>query len=195
MKLSRFQFIFRIDPIQRQSLISLTNLIVITGVGFLSTMYFAHVLGPAVYGAYSLFLAYLFMINLIGEGGLSHAAVKRISEGIEQNKYFSAYSFMRICLCILSLVVLFLFQDLFIDLNTTGLFSFLYLAVIVTCFNNIFSTAVYGLQKVGVQQTSSMFNEIVRIIIQVFTVFLGFAAFGLAGGFVAGFINTGKALI
>lgn len=185
------QRILKIDPIQRQSLISLTNLIVITGVGFLSTMYFAHVLGPAVYGAYSLFLAYFFMFNLIGEGGLSHAAVKRISEGIEQNKYFSAYSFMRICLCILSLVILFLFQDLFIDLNTTGLFSFLYLAVIVTCFNNIFSTAVYGLQKVGVQQTSSMFNEIVRILIQVFTVFLGFSAFGLAGGFITGFIIGG----
>ena len=188
---SAIQRIFKIDPIQRQSLISLTNLIVITGVGFLSTMYFAHVLGPAVYGAYSLFLAYFFMFNLIAEGGLSHAAVKRISEGVEQNKYFSAYSFMRICLCILSLVILFLFRDLFIDLNTTGLFPFLYLAILVTCFNNIFSTAVYGLQKVGVQQTASMFNEIVRIIIQVLAVFLGFAAFGLAGGFVTGFIIGG----
>ena len=191
MKFPRLQFIFRIDPIQRQSLISLTNLIVITGVGFLSTMYFAHVLGPAVYGAYSLFMAYFFVFNLIGEGGLSHAAVKRISEGIEQNQYFSAYSFMRVCLCILTLIILFLFRDSFIDLNSTGLFPFLYLAVFVTCFNNIFSTAVYGLQKVGIQQTASMLSEIARILIQVLAVFLGFAAFGLVGGLISGFVVGG----
>jgi len=191
VKLSRFYFIFNIDPIQRQSLISLTSLIVITGIGFLSTMYFAHVLGPAVYGAYSLFLAYFFVFNLIGEGGLSQGAVKKISEGIDQNKFFTGYFVLRIFLCLLTLMILYLFSGHFIDLNNTGLLPFLFLALMINCFYNILTTGVYGLQKVGVQQTASMFTQIGRIIAQIIALILGFAAFGLVGGFIVGTLIGG----
>ena len=191
MKLSRFYFIFSIDPIQRQSIISLTSLIIITGVGFLSTMYFAHVLGPAVYGAYSLFLAYFFVFNLIGEGGLSQAAVKKISEGIDQNKFFTGYFVLRIFLCLLTLMILYLFRGHFIDFNNTGLLPFLFLALMINCFYNILTTGVYGLQKVGVQQTASMFTQIGRIIAQIIAVILGFSVFGLVGGFIVGTLIGG----
>ena len=80
-----------ISSIQRQSVISLFSTIALTGIGFLSTIYFAHTLGPAPLGAYFLFLAYFGILNVVVDGGFGSAAVKRISEGLEQNEYFSAY--------------------------------------------------------------------------------------------------------
>ena len=47
--------ILKIDPIQRQSIISLFWQIAFTGIGFLSTMYFAHAVGAAILGAYFIF--------------------------------------------------------------------------------------------------------------------------------------------
>jgi O-antigen/teichoic acid export membrane protein len=70
-----------VSSIQRQSVISLFSTIALTGIGFLSTIYFAHTLGPAPLGAYFLYLAYFGIFNLVGDGGFGGAAVKRISEG------------------------------------------------------------------------------------------------------------------
>jgi O-antigen/teichoic acid export membrane protein len=69
-----------ITSIQRQSVIFVISTITLTIVGFVSTIYFAHVLGPAPLGAYFLFLAYFGILNLVGDGGFGGAAVKRISE-------------------------------------------------------------------------------------------------------------------
>ena len=75
--------IMRIEPLRRQSLVTLFTTLALTTVGFLSTMYFAHAVGESVLGAYFLFLAYFNTLNLIFDGGLGGAAVKRISEGRE----------------------------------------------------------------------------------------------------------------
>ena len=95
-----------ISSIQRQSIITLSSTIALTGLGFLSTIYFAHSLGPAPLGVYFLFLAYLGILNVLGDGGFGSAAVKRISEGKEQNEYLSAFVFIRIVLLALSVSLL-----------------------------------------------------------------------------------------
>jgi O-antigen/teichoic acid export membrane protein len=77
-----------ISSIQRQSVIYVASTIGLTVVGFVSTIYFAHTLGPAPLGAYFLFLAYFGIFYLIGDGGFGGAAVKRISEGKEPDEYF-----------------------------------------------------------------------------------------------------------
>ncbi|MCX5635893.1 MAG: oligosaccharide flippase family protein, partial [Planctomycetota bacterium] len=96
----------KINSIQRQSLITLSSTIVLTGIGFISTIYFAHTLGPAPLGAYFLFLAYFGILNLVGDGGFGGAAVKRISEGKEPNEYFSAFVFIRIVFLTVSVSLL-----------------------------------------------------------------------------------------
>ncbi len=75
---SRFM---RLPAIQRQSTLSLIFTLAITGIGFLSTMLFSHILGKDLMGVYYLFLAYYGIFNMIGDGGFWQAAVKRISEG------------------------------------------------------------------------------------------------------------------
>jgi O-antigen/teichoic acid export membrane protein len=180
-----------ITPIQRQSLITLILTISLTGIGFLSTIYFAHTLGPAPLGAYFLFLAYFGTLNLLGDGGFGGAAIKRISEGKEQDEYFSAFVFLRILLVAVSVPVLLVAEPYLKDLSSSGIFLWLLFALIVSVFSSITGMGVYGIGKVGVHQISAFLDMFLRIIFQIIAVFLGFNIAGLAGGFVAGMVVGG----
>jgi O-antigen/teichoic acid export membrane protein len=177
-----------IGPVKRQSLIHLITNISITAVGFLSTIYFAHFLGPSILGAYFLFTAYFSVFNLVTDGGFGSAAAKRISEGKEQNEYFSASLLLRLALLAATIAFLFAFNARFIDLNTMGLFWWLIMALCVSTISGVIQTANYGSAKSGIVQVSVLCNNLLRIIVQVIAVYLGFQVAGLAGGFIAGFI-------
>ncbi|MGB4757247.1 MAG: oligosaccharide flippase family protein, partial [Candidatus Methanoculleus thermohydrogenotrophicum] len=181
----------RINPIQRQSLISLVSTIGLTAVGFLSTMYFAHTVGLSILGAYYLFVAYFSIFNLLGDGGFGSAAVKRISEGVDQGAYFSAFIVLRVMLMAVSVGFLFIARPYLTDLTSSGVFPWLVLALVVSVFSSITANGVYGRGKVGVNQISGLINNLVRISIQVVAVILGYGLAGLAGGFVAGILAAG----
>ena len=180
-----------INPIQRQSLIALGSTVALTAIGFLSTVYFAHLLGPAILGDYFLFLAYFGTLNLIGDGGFGGAVVKRISEGKEQNEYFSVFVFLRTLLVVVSVSALLLVALFYKDLFSSGMFFWLLLALIVSVFSSCTAMAVYGTGKVGIYQISTFLETLIKIIIQIIAVILGFAFEGLAGGFVMGMIASG----
>jgi O-antigen/teichoic acid export membrane protein len=175
-----------IEPIRRQSLISFTKIIGLTALGYLSTMYFAHVLGAAVLGSYYLFLAYYSVFSLIGDGGFGGAATKRISEGKDENAYFSAFVVLRMVLLVISILILLSLAPYLVDFVATGLLPWLLLALLVSTFAGFVYNGVYGLGKVGVLQTSDFLNNTLRIIVQILATYLGYAAAGLAGGFIIG---------
>jgi O-antigen/teichoic acid export membrane protein len=182
-----------ISSIQRQSVISIFSTIALTVIGFISTIYFAHTLGPAPLGAYFLFLAYFGILNLVGDGGFGGAAVKRISEGKEPNEYFSAFVFIRIILLALSVSLLLFAEPYFKDLNSSGVFFWILLALIVSVFSSSSGIGVYGSGKVGIYQISFFLDAFFRTLFQISAVFLGFGVAGLAGGFVGGLIAGGIA--
>ena len=180
--------IMSIEPIRRQSLISLANVIGLTALGYIATMYFAHVLGPAILGSYYLFLSYYGVFALIGDGGFGGAAVKRISEGREADEYFSAYIVLRVILLAVSLTALLFLAPFFREFASSGLFPWLYLALIAGTIAGFASSGVYGSGKVGVAQISDFVSSAVKILIQIIATFLGYAAAGLAGGFILGLL-------
>jgi len=183
----------KISSIQRQSLITLFSTIALTIVGFLSTIYFAHALGPAPLGSYFLFLAYLGIFNLVGDGGFGGAAVKRISEGKEPNEYFSAFVFIRIVLLAVSVTALLCAEPYLKDVTSSGVFFWLLLALVISVFSGCMGVGTYGLGKVGIYQISFFLDAFLRTLFQVFAVFFGFGIAGLAGGFVGGLIAGGIA--
>jgi O-antigen/teichoic acid export membrane protein len=181
----------KISSIQRQSVITLSSTIALTGLGFLTTIYFAHALGPAPLGAYFLFLAYYGIFNLIGDGGFGGAAVKRISEGKEPHEYFSAFVFIRIVLIALSVTILLFAESYLQDITSSGAFFWLLLAMIISVFSSSTAIGIYGAGKVGISQISNFVDILSRILFQILAVFLGFGVAGLAGGFVFGLIVGG----
>lgn len=180
-----------IDPIRRQSFISLGSNLILTVVGFVATMYFAHAVGAAAYGIFSLFLAYYGIFNLIGDGGFGGAAVKRISEGRGQDAYFTAFLLLRVVLLVVSIGAVLLLSDYFTVTGTTGMVPWLIIALIVGVFLSVTSGGVYGEGMVGVNQTAGLLNNIAKVLIQVLAVFLGYGVAGLVGGFVIGMIVGG----
>jgi len=178
--------ILNINPIQRQSIISLFWQIAFTAIGFLSTMYFAHTVGAAILGAYFLFTAYNGIFGMVTDGGFGGAAVKRISEGEESDEYFSAYFVLRLVFTIAVVLALLIFRKYFIDLNTEGMFIWLLLALLVSILAGPISSGVAGREKMGIRTTCAAIGNISRIILQVIAVYMGYEAAGLAGGAVAG---------
>ena len=175
-----------INPIQRQSLLSFGSLLAVTGLGYIATFYFAHYLGPAVLGAYFLFLAYYGIFDLIGDGGFGGAAVKRISEGAEQNEYFTAFFILRVVLLCLSAVIFILISPYLTGLQENGLLYWLIVALIAGTAASITGINLYGTAQVGIMQVSNLMNTIVKNLVQILAVFIGFSLGGLVAGFIAG---------
>ncbi len=185
-----FSNILKIDPIQRQSIISLFWQIAFTAIGFLSTMYFARTLGAATLGSYFLFLAYFTLINMVTDGGFGGAAIKRISEGENPGAYFSAYLALRLVFTIAGILVLLIFKDYFSDLNESGMFVWLLGALLVSMISGPISSGVAGKGKMGIRNTCEGISNILRILFQILAIYLGYETAGLAGGVVAGMIGA-----
>jgi O-antigen/teichoic acid export membrane protein len=180
--------IMSIEPVRRQSIVSLIWQIAFTFIGFLSTMYFAHAVGAGVLGAYFLFVAYLSIISLMTDGGFGAAAVKRISEGEEPDAYFSAFVVLRSVFVTVVLTALITLRGHFVDLDSAGTFIWLLVALVVSLLYGAVSSGIAGCGKIGVSSTAAFIDNVSRILIQVVAVFLGYGVAGLAGGFVLGML-------
>jgi len=180
--------IMGIGEVQRQSIVSFIWQIAYTFIGFLSTMYFAHAVGASVLGAYFLFVAYYSIIGMVSDGGFGGAAVKRISEGEEPDAYFSAFVLLRSIFVTISLLALIAFRSYFVDLDSEGIFVWLIVALTVSLVYGTVSSGIAGCGKMGIHATCGFIDNVLRIIVQVVAVFLGFGAAGLAGGFVCGMV-------
>lgn len=180
-----------IPPIQRQSMIQLGSTIAITLFGFISTMLFSHILGKDLMGVYYLFLTYFGIFNMLGDAGFGGAAVKRISEGKDQNEYLSAYVTLRLLLIIVSTLILLTVSPFFVDLKDYNLVPWIIAALTAAFFAHTITMGVYGLGHVGIHNIANGCNELVRILIQIITVLLGYSLFGLYAGYIIGIIVSG----
>ena len=183
-----FSRIMSIGAVQRQSIVSFIWQIALTSIGFLSTMYFAHAVGAGVLGGYFLFLAYLSIVGLVYDGGFGGAAIKRISEGEEQDAYFSAFVVLRSVFLTVVVIVFIAFRSYFVDLNNAGIFFWFLLALIASLLQGAVASGIQGRGKIGISATAGFIDNVSRIIVQVIAIFLGFGIAGLAGGFVVGMV-------
>ena len=181
-----FSRIMSIGEVQRQSIVSFILQIALTFIGFLSTIYFAHTVGASILGGYFLFVAYFGIIHLATDGGFGEAAIKRISEGEEQDAYFSAFIVLRSLFVTIIILALITFRSHFVDLNSAGTFIWLIIALIASLLQGAVSSGIQGCSKIGIYATGAFIINISRILVQVVAIFLGFGIAGLAGGFVVG---------
>lgn len=180
--------LMKLEPLRRQSLVTLFTTVSLTLIGFISTMYFAQTVGESVLGVYFLFLAYYNILNIILDGGLGWAGVKRISEGKERNEYFSALIILRFLLVGILLLFLFILSPLIEEINESGIFYWLVIALIIAIIWRSVSNGNYGSGKVAINQTCTMIDNFAKVAFQLIAIYLGFEASGLIGGFIFGMI-------
>lgn len=177
-----------IGAVQRQSIISFIWQIALTAIGFFSNIYFVRTVGTSVLGQYFLFLAYFSIVGMVTDGGFAGAAIKRISEGEDQDEYFSAFVVLRLLFVILVVMMLVVFRSYFINLNDADTYIWLLLSLFVAVLFGAVSFGLQGCGKVGIYATGNFVNNFLRIVIQVVAIYLGFGVAGLAGGFVMAMI-------
>ncbi len=180
--------IMSIEEVRRQSIVTFVSQIIFTFIGFFSTIYFARTVGPSILGAYFLFVAYFGIINIVTDGGFGGAAIKRISEGEEQNEYFTAFFFLRLVLTLLIIACLIILRPYFIDFDKSGVFEWLLFALIISLLNGSISSGIAGEGKMGIHAAGNFVTNVARITVQVLTIYLGFGIAGLAGGFIIGLL-------
>ena len=80
------------------------------------------------------------------------------------------------------------FQDRFVDLKQAGLFWLLIIVVGISILQSTAGMAIGASNRLGLAASTTLINNIVRIIFQVIAVFLGFQVYGLVGGLIAGIL-------
>jgi O-antigen/teichoic acid export membrane protein len=172
--------------VQRHGTMYLISLSGITIIGFLATIFYAHWVGAAVLGTYFLFLSMYSILSFFTDLGINYATTQRICEGKDQDFFYSAGFAIRAGAFLLLTMGLILFQYRFADLNEAGLFWILIGILGLGTIQSCVSMAIGASNRLGLAATTSLINNLVRILIQVITVFLGYQVYGLIGGLVAG---------
>jgi O-antigen/teichoic acid export membrane protein len=174
--------------VQRHGTMYLVSSLGITFIGFLATIFYAHWVGASVLGVYTIFLASYSILTLITDFGIVYAGTQRICGRTDPDTFFTASLAIRIGIYLLLCTGLILFRDRFADLNQTGLFWVLLAVVGITVVQTTFGMAISASNRLGLAASTTLINNIVRIVIQVIAVFLGFQVWGLVGGLVAGIL-------
>jgi len=177
-----------IIEIQRHGTMYLMSSLGITLAGFFATIFYAHWVGADILGEYFLFLSYFSISCLITDFGIGYAGTKRICEGRDPHRFFTTSLVFRLGMYLLLVIGLITFQNRFADLNQAGLFWLLIIVVGITTLQSTLGMAIGASNRLGLAASTTLINNIVRIIIQVIAVFLGFQVYGLVGGLIAGIL-------
>ena len=172
--------------VHRHGLMMLASSTIITFIGLFATMAYAHWLGAEILGYYFLFLSYYNILGLLSDLGINNASLKRISEGFQQDAYFTLSLLLRLTLFTLVSILLVTFRDRFVDLNNAGLFWILIIAFGTVTLGSCLAVAIAAANRLGLMASMSILDNVTRIGVQFVGVLLGFKVFGLAGGVIAG---------
>jgi O-antigen/teichoic acid export membrane protein len=172
--------------VHRHSLMMLGSSAGITFIGVFATMFYAHWLGAELLGVYILFLSYYNILALLSDLGFNAAALKRISEGVQPDAYFTLSLLLRLGLYGLVSILLVAFSYRFVDLNGAGLFWILIAVFGIGTLASCLGTAIGGANRLVLSASMSLLDNVTRIGVQFAGVLLGFRVFGLVGGIIAG---------
>ena len=176
------------QEVQRHGTMFFVSSIGITLVGFLATIFYAHWVGAAILGSYFIFLSYFNILGVISDMGIGYAGTQRICEGKDPDRFFTASLAIRIVIFMVLVSGLLLFHDRFADLNAAGLFYALILVVGLAMLQTSIAMSVAASNRLGLAASATLINNLARIIVQVISIFLGFAVWGLVGGLITGIV-------
>lgn len=165
----------------RTSVIYFFSDLVTSVVGFLATLYFARVLGSTALGKYFLVVAFVGWLS-IPSHGVGDAIAKRMSEGVDRGEILSAGFLLNGALAVvLSVGVLSVrtHVDAYIGADVAVLFAGLLGAQMM--FNSVLS-ALSGQHMVAYIGILKTVDRLLRVVIQVSFVLLGYTVGALVGG-------------
>ncbi|GAB3313403.1 oligosaccharide flippase family protein [Haloplanus salinarum] len=150
--------------------------------GFVATLYFARLLGAGVLGTYSLVLAVVAWVGIVGKVGITTAVQKRMSEGEDSDEFFTAGTLSLLITFVAMSALVYAFRgplEAYIGRPVVG---FVLLILFATLLNAMSGAALTGSHLVHVQGLLSPVRMILRSVTQIGLVVLGFELIGMLAG-------------
>jgi len=178
--------------IARTSAIVFLSKLLSSVLGFAATVYFARALGAEVLGVYAAVIAFTTWLQL-GTTGVGEATKKRISEGDEQDQYFSAGLLFVAVLYVLIVVLLLVgrgFVEGYLDNFETFVdVSVVWFVILLLGVRLGLTVGLKALNGVGLVHVQGLLQPVrigLRSLFQVVLVFLGFKLLGMLVGYILG---------
>lgn len=162
-------------------------------IAFVATIIFARILGAEVYGIYALVIAIVAWLKLFGSMGFGKAVKKRVSEGTQQDAYFTAGIVWLLAFGISLSIAIVLARPL-LDAYVSGfdehaaisiVWFLVFLLVVRLAFDYV-SFTLEGEKLVHVSGLLEPLRVILKSFIQVGLVLLGFGLSGMLFGYALG---------
>lgn len=174
--------------IGQTSVVYFLSRIVATAFGFLSTIYFARILGADVLGVYYLVVGLVAWLSIVGHIGFSKAISKRISEGVEQGEFVAAGVFIIAIMFALITAALFVARPYVNDYIGASTTLYVSLFLLATLANSTISSVLTGLGLVHIDGALTTVKTAGRSVFQIGAVLLGFKLVGLFLGYLMGYL-------
>ncbi|WP_440764036.1 oligosaccharide flippase family protein [Natronorubrum sp. DTA7] len=162
-----------------------------SALGFVATIYFARLLGEEVLGFYSLSLALVAWLSVIGKVGLSGAITKRVSEGEDQEAYITAGALMIGSLFVVIASLLITFQEYVNEYVGAPVAVFILLIVFADLLRTVSFSSLQGSHLVHVYGILATVKIGLRSLVQIALVFVGWRLTGMLVGYAVGGIVMG----
>ncbi|QLK26777.1 polysaccharide biosynthesis C-terminal domain-containing protein [Natrinema zhouii] len=169
--------------IGQTSLVYYGTTVAATVIGFLSTVYFARVLGAERYGVYTLAIAVVLWLKIGGQFGITTAVTKRLSEGDERGAFVVAGAVMlAVPIAALSAAILLFREQLnaYVGVQAASLIVLLFFA---SLFFEFAIAVLNGYRLVHVSGFVSLGRKLGQALLQVGLVAVGYGLIGMFVGY------------
>lgn len=162
-------------------------------IAFVATIIFARILGAEVYGIYAVVIALVAWLKMFGTFGIGKAVKKRISEGEDQDAYFTAGILWILGLGVtLSIAVIFgqsLVEAYVGDFEEYAMLSVVWFIVVLLFVRLAFSYVSFTLQGQNLVHIAGLLEPVrvgLKSILQVGFVLVGYSLAGMLFGYALG---------
>lgn len=154
--------------------------------GFLATLTFARLLGADIIGYYSIALAVVAWLKLGGDLGVSHAVSKRISEGDEPDKYYTAGFIAVAAFGVVVSLCIFILRDIIDSYVGIDIWYFVVPLVATGLLISFATSTLNGERKVHISGLLNPVNLTITSLTQIALVLAGFSLTGMLLGYLVG---------
>jgi O-antigen/teichoic acid export membrane protein len=173
--------------LKRTTLIHFTSQVLVSVSGFIATFAIARLLGSGVLGKYALVTALVIWFSF-PVAAVGSATTKRMSEGEDPGVYLGAGFLVLAVITPILVGVVLLGRSFFrgyIGAPVAGLLAAL---IAATAVFKLIKNGLNGQKKVGVSGLSIAAHRVVRTVLQVALILLGFRLGGIIAGHIAGLV-------
>lgn len=177
-----------IMTVQQNSVVWFAANVISAAINFISVIVFSRILGTSILGIYFLLFSLIQVLNFFGNGGLSAATIKRISEGKGSPSIISASFLMRSALLSVIICGILIFRNPLTVYLQGDYSGFLIVVLFLLQFSDLIREILQGNHRVGTSALVDLIQQVGKVGSQI--LLMGYGIIGLITGLLAGILAS-----